>query len=127
MQRIWHQRSWEASLLWVTSQNHCQEPPASLQVWPRGQRLLLFSSFLVSSLKLFQSASANKPTRLPPHLLPVLLPLSGYYNSPKSSKGQSCQSDWLHVGHYLMPTPTPLINCSWPIFVVSSVLVPWSE
>lgn len=37
----------------------------------------------------------------------MLLPLSGYYDSPKSSKGQSCQSDRLHVGHYSNAYPHP--------------------
>lgn len=58
----------------------------------------------------------------------MLLALSGYYDSPKSSQGQSCQSDWLcyMFGTTLMPAPPPLSTAPGLIFVVSSVLVPWS-
>lgn len=56
---------------------HCQEPPAPLQAWPRGQRA---AAHQLSSLSFFpetkfQSAPANKSTS---SLLaaPVLLPFN---------------------------------------------------
>lgn len=57
--------------------NHCQEPPAPLQTWPRGQpaaaHQLSSLSFLPETK--FQSAPANKSISSP-LAAPVLLPFN---------------------------------------------------
>lgn len=91
--------------------NHCLEPPA-LTSAGLAQRTegCCSSVFLLSSLPetKFQSASADKSTSFSPPTAPVLLSLSSYYYSPKSSKGQELRADNLicyMLGSALMSIP----------------------
>lgn len=126
---FWHQRSKALCLGGRAFKPLPRTPSISAGLAQRAEAAALQLSSLVSSLKLFQSASANKPTRLLPHLLPCYYHWVATMTVLSLAKGRAVNLTGYMLGTTLMPTPTPLINCSWAHlcgFLCASSLV-WSD